>query len=312
MKLVFIAQHREKTHTFSITFRVLAVWVLLFSALVVSVSFYAGSEFGGKTSMQNAVQRYLARMEHELSVLNRALEEVKTTQDLQLYAYSVRIAKLQARISELSALGEQISEEEYFVHGKELDFQVSEDKGLTLDKEGRPTGQLRDESFETTMEGIEEELKHKSAQLEVLRTLVTSKRAHEGFRISGYPMNGIRWVSSRFGYRLHPIYKVRRFHAGVDIATPSGNEIFTTANGIVTYAGYKRGYGNVVDVDHGGGVTTRYAHLLKVIAVKGQVVRKNDVLGLAGSTGVSTGSHLHYEVRIKGKPIDPYPFVMRK
>lgn len=112
-------------------------------------------------------------------------------------------------------------------------------------------------------------------------------------------------VASGYGVRIDPVYHVRRMHTGMDFTSPVGTEVYATGNGTVSFVGWKQGYGNTVIVEHGFGYSTLYAHLYKGLVRVGQKVRRGDVIALVGNTGKSTGPHLHYEVRVQGKPVDP-------
>lgn len=112
-------------------------------------------------------------------------------------------------------------------------------------------------------------------------------------------------VASGYGMRIDPIYHVRKFHQGMDFTAPTGTEVFATGNAKVKFSGWKQGYGNTVILDHGFGYETVYAHLYKSLVRKGQKVRRSDIIALVGNTGKSTGPHLHYEVRLNGRPVDP-------
>ncbi len=112
-------------------------------------------------------------------------------------------------------------------------------------------------------------------------------------------------VASGYGMRIDPVYHVRKFHQGMDFSAPIGTEIYATGNAKVKFSGWKQGYGNTVILDHGFGYETLYAHLYKSLVRKGQKVRRSDIIALVGNTGKSTGPHLHYEVRLNGKPVDP-------
>jgi murein DD-endopeptidase MepM/ murein hydrolase activator NlpD len=116
-------------------------------------------------------------------------------------------------------------------------------------------------------------------------------------------------ISSNFGTRFHPIDKISKFHAGVDIAVPRGTSVGAAADGVVTFAGKKGGYGNVVIVEHADGHTTFYAHCDKLLVKEGQAVTVGEEIAKSGSTGKSTGPHLHFEVRENGTPIDPLKFL---
>ncbi len=117
-------------------------------------------------------------------------------------------------------------------------------------------------------------------------------------------------LTSSFGTRTDPFKGRRAMHGGIDLAGPVGTPIYATADGVVIRAGYNRGgYGNLVEIDHGNGIVTRYAHMSKILTKKGDRIDRGQQIGAMGSTGRSTGSHLHYEVRIDGKPVNPIPFM---
>jgi len=115
-------------------------------------------------------------------------------------------------------------------------------------------------------------------------------------------------LSSSYGMRVHPVTGKLARHNGVDIPAPYGTPIYATADGIVGRAQRLGGYGNYVEVEHGNAIQTRYGHMSSYIVVPGQSVKKGEILGYVGSTGRSTGNHLHYEVRIEGAPVNPMPF----
>ena len=117
-------------------------------------------------------------------------------------------------------------------------------------------------------------------------------------------------ISSGFGFRIDPINFHRAEHKGLDLYAPMGTEVTAPADGIVTTAGWSPGYGRLIEIDHGNGFSTRYGHLLLTLVNKGAQVRRGERIGLVGSSGRSTMSHLHYEIRWEGVPIDPQPFLL--
>ena len=118
----------------------------------------------------------------------------------------------------------------------------------------------------------------------------------------------LKRMASGYGWRVDPVYHIRRFHEGMDFSAPVGTDIYATGNGVVTFAGWKQGYGETIEIDHGFGYATRYAHCHKIFARVGKKVKRGDVIALVGNTGKSTGPHVHYEVHYNGKPIDPRNF----
>lgn len=122
------------------------------------------------------------------------------------------------------------------------------------------------------------------------------------------PVEGMS-LSSDFGTRSDPFTGRRKQHAGIDIPKPAGTPIYATADGFAARAQWVSGYGNMVQLEHGGGFQTRYGHMSSIAIAPGQRVRKGQVIGYVGSTGRSTGNHLHYEVRIGGAPVNPMPYM---
>ncbi|MCK5539376.1 MAG: M23 family metallopeptidase [Deltaproteobacteria bacterium] len=147
----------------------------------------------------------------------------------------------------------------------------------------------------------EGELRHLSAYLEERQTLLN-------FTPSVWPVRG--WISSRFGYRVSPFTGRRELHKGLDIVNRSGTPVVVTADGQVVFAGYKGGYGKMVTVDHGLGKVTKYGHLSKITVRSGDSVVRGQELGLLGNTGRSTGPHLHYEVVVNGKAVNPVEYLL--
>lgn len=115
----------------------------------------------------------------------------------------------------------------------------------------------------------------------------------------------LKRMASGYGWRVDPVYHVRRFHSGMDFTAPSGTEVMATGNGVVEFVGWKQGYGNTVIINHGYGYQTLYAHLSKHLCRVGQHVTRGDIIAEVGSTGKSTGPHLHYEVHVQGQHQDP-------
>lgn len=120
-----------------------------------------------------------------------------------------------------------------------------------------------------------------------------------------WPLESYRYISSGYGYRTHPITKKLNFHNGIDIPAPKNTSVLASDDGIVIFAGYKNGYGNVVEIEHFDNKKTLYAHNNSIVANIGQVVKKGQVIAKVGSTGNSTGNHVHFEVKINDKRINP-------
>ena len=133
--------------------------------------------------------------------------------------------------------------------------------------------------------------------------------AHKTREVIGATGGGRLSISSPFGWRSDPIQGIRRRHAGIDLPGPSGARIFATGAGTVRFAGWARGYGKMIEVEHPGGVRTRFGHLARIMVSPGTRVGQGQIIGAMGSTGRSTGTHLHYEVRVGGQAVDPRAYL---
>ncbi len=133
---------------------------------------------------------------------------------------------------------------------------------------------------------------------------LSSSTATQGFL---WPVRGT--ISSPFGPRIHPIYGIPSFHTGIDIAVPEGTPVRAAASGTVTFSGWQEGFGLLVVIDHANGYETYYGHLSKLLVTAGQSVSAGEVIALSGNTGLSTGPHLHFEVRYLDTPVDPRPLL---
>lgn len=145
-----------------------------------------------------------------------------------------------------------------------------------------------------------EELNRKIAEIQARQ-----KKGYMGTAKFVWPTPGYTRITSPYGWRIHPILKTKRMHTGIDIAAPMGSKIVAATHGDVIYAGWLSGYGNTVILDHGGGISTMYAHASKLLVRAGQKVKQGDTIAKVGSTGLSTGPHLHFEVRENGKHTNP-------
>ncbi|QGP92218.1 Peptidase family M23 [Neomoorella glycerini] len=177
----------------------------------------------------------------------------------------------------------------------------------------------RQESRRQLLAQVEAEKKRVAAALDEMEALARqiaakiraeqakSKRqlAPGGTKGMLWPLPGYTDISSPFGWRIHPLLKTRRFHDGVDLPAPAGTEIIAPLDGQVISTGYLGGYGNHIVIDHGGGLSTMYAHLSAILVREGQEVKKGQVIGRVGSTGWSTGPHLHFMVLLQGEPTNP-------
>ncbi len=224
----------------------------------------------------------------------------------QLKAMTARLVEMQARLVRLDALGEHLAESAN-LNTEEFDFKKKPPMGgpltqeLTLLSGDRPTVQLR-------LQELSAEIEQKEAQLSALDSLLSGQRIEPRSYLANLPVRS-GYVTSRYGYRSDPFTGRATFHGGIDFAGPEGTHVFAVAPGIVTFAGNKSGYGNVVEISHGDGMSTRYAHASRLAVKAGDLVAKDQLVAYMGSTGRSTGSHLHYEVLRNNVHVDPATYI---
>jgi murein DD-endopeptidase MepM/ murein hydrolase activator NlpD len=152
------------------------------------------------------------------------------------------------------------------------------------------------------------ELGYREYQLFVLEEILRSRNLHEEVHPAGLPViKG--WVSSYYGYRNNPFDSGRELHKGLDIAAKEGTEIVAVAGGVITWSDRRFGYGNMVEINHGNGYSTRYGHCSALLVKEGEAVKKGQVVALMGSTGRSTGPHVHFEVLKEGTQVNPLDFI---
>ena len=161
---------------------------------------------------------------------------------------------------------------------------------------------------EPTLGGLGDQASLVSTTLDEIESKLEGRLAWISAVPAVAPVKGL--YTSGFGYRMDPITKRRAFHQGIDASAPRGREVIATADGIITRAGWYGRLGKAVVMSHGYGTTTFYGHLSRTNVEPGQQVKRGDVIGFVGSTGRSTGSHLHYEVRVDGKPVDPIGYIL--
>ena len=160
------------------------------------------------------------------------------------------------------------------------------------------------------LDSLESEVQHRDATLTTLESLLLDMQLQNERRPEGQPVNG-SWISSGYGYRNDPVTGGREFHGGIDFASKTGVRVRSVAAGVVTWSGNRWGYGNMVEVNHGNGYVTRYAHNRANLVALGEKVEKNQAIALLGSTGRSTGPHVHFEVVRNSRTVNPWKFIRK-
>lgn len=219
--------------------------------------------------------------------------------------YAKRLGQLQAESIRLTALTEKLAE----IAGVDVsEFQLNTVPAQGgIDENGES---LTPELFKIEMSQLTSQFDDQNKQLATIQNLFLTRDSITSAIPQGRPIAG-GWLSSSYGYRIDPFNGKKTFHSGIDFAAKEGTDVIAVADGIVSYIGERRGYGELIELDHGNGYVTRYAHNEKIIVKTGDRIKKGGPIALLGSTGRSTGPHVHFEVLREGTKIDPYKFVNR-
>jgi len=229
-----------------------------------------------------------------------AAQDRNILEEKKKYADDVADLKLQSEqeLAEIKKLYEEMEN-----HKATLEQEESE-KEVLISKLSQEIEEMEEISEESEKQLTE--LAKQASALEAKKNRI--KTYYKGGKL-GMPLKSEYRLSSPFGYRTHPITGKKKLHAGMDMAAPKGTPIYAAETGVVTVAQSWSGYGNCVIIDHGGGLWTLYGHMSKILVEKGQTVKRGEKIGLVGSTGQSTGNHLHFEVRKNSEPVDPAPYL---
>ena len=248
---------------------------------------------------------HILALQEQLSIQARAVARAKQNAQANIDALSAKVGELQAHIARLDALGQQLSRMAGLKRG-EFNFKAPPAEGgpevsAPLQHVGLP-------DFLDNLDQLSAQINSREQQLSVLKSLLMNRAVQLQAHPSGPPiLEG--YESSPFGMRIDPFTGELSFHPGIDFAGPEGEAVKAVAAGVVTWAGPRGGFGNMVEIDHGNGYATLYGHSEKVLVHVGQVVKKGQVIALLGSTGRSTGPHVHFEVLYNGRPVNPAKFV---
>jgi murein DD-endopeptidase MepM/ murein hydrolase activator NlpD len=246
-------------------------------------------------------QQRIAEQAEELDLLR-----ARSTAESQ--AVGRQLAAMQARLIRMEALGARVTEVAELEAG-EFSFDAPAPMGGPLAAaRHKPLGWTE---LQSNLDGLATQLKSRESELEVLESMLRNREYHQGTVVAGRPVNW-GWVSSAYGKRVDPFNGRMAWHAGVDFAGREGSEVVAVASGVVTYAGKRQGYGQMVEVNHGDGYVTRYGHHKSLAVTTGDIVKKGQIIGNMGSSGRSTGPHVHFEVLKNGRQVDPKAYVARR
>lgn len=302
MKIIILNRHHSQTRSFTLggwTRAFLSVCLLGMPAAIGALG-YQWLESRGAGVSSEAWEEALISQKEEIEKSRQAAEA-------QLSALTLKMAEMQARLVRLDALGERLTTVAKLDEG-EFDFSqppaVGGPETASLEQSYTPPDLIR------ALGQLSSQIENREQQLETLDALLAKRKIQEDIFIAGRPvLKG--WMASRFGRRTDPFTGKVAFHSGIDFATKEGSNVVSVAAGVVTVSSKHRQYGNMVEINHGGGYATRYAHNSSNLVKVGDVVKKGQIIALVGSTGRSTGPHVHFEVYKNGRAVDPATYIHR-
>ncbi len=303
MDIIIVSTRRNRT------------WRLHLGANVVSLAIAASTLFAAALVItgyrmqprpQELPQGLLATWADEIHDQDRHLADLRTQMDTNSQALSRRLAELQARVIRLDAAGSRLTQMAG-LNPKEFDFTTAPPQGGPEEPEVAAPS-LNVEQSLAELDAFEATLGERERRLRVVEDLLMANRLQREVHPSGWPIAD-GWISSLFGMRNDPFTGRLAFHAGIDFAGTPRSAVQAVAGGIITDAGERYGYGQLVEINHGNGYVTRYGHNSKILVKVGDQVKKGERIALMGETGRATGPHVHFEVLLNGVVVDPQRYI---
>ena len=298
MKILFISKNNTKK-PLNINIYLFVFFIMVF-VFAIGASVYS---FSIKIATQ--------RSEEKIETLKLDLDFVSYQRSLQLYIQ--QIGEMNARLTDLDNQTERLQGilKKQIVGKQKLPKLPKKEKGF--ENQGGPfiNNNLTEQDVQIALQILMNRMQKREDIFNETESILLKQSVIKDTLPDLYPVS-VGYRSSSYGWRIDPMLGVRSFHEGLDFSAAEGDEIKATASGIVIAAGKAPDYGNYVKIKHGGGIETRYAHASKLLVKKGDLVNKDQVIALVGNTGRSTGPHLHYEIRLNGRSLDPRKYLKKK
>ena len=301
MNIILFSNKRGQVWNFDLNLLRVGVTAVASLVILIAVAIYTGTRIA-EDELQHVV-----KWQGLVEVQQTEIAEARRSAQADLDALTLRIGKMQAQMLRLNALGERLVDQGS-LDKEEFDFDAVPAVGGPGESEAVQSVPLAD--FLSMLDTLDNEMQDREQKLSVLESLLMSRSLHERVMPSGKPIAD-GWLSSKYGKRNDPFTGKQDFHKGLDFAGKKGSEVITVGDGVVSWAGKRSGYGNLIEINHGNGYTTRYGHNQKHLVQVGDKVKKGQQIALMGSTGRSTGPHVHFEVLQNGKTVNPSKYIAR-
>ena len=303
MNIILVSNRLAKTRSITLGGGQVALVLILASVLMLGAAF--GLQYLLVRFAPDALNDQLRTLLAE--VQNDELQKQQTYLHSSLDAMAVRVGQMQAQVQRLDALGARLTK---LTGMKPEEFQFSNPPAQGGPLVVFPEQKMSENGLAQQLDRLSHVVNDRSDKLMALETMLLQNQLSRRLLPSIPPVH-TGYYSSNFGWRIDPFTGANAMHEGVDFVANAGTPIYASAGGVVDYAGLHPQYGNMVEIDHGNNIVTRYAHASKVLVKVGQVVRRGQEIAEVGSTGRSTGNHLHFEVRYKGIAQNPVRFLQK-
>ncbi|GLS25570.1 M23 family metallopeptidase [Marinibactrum halimedae] len=308
MKVIVVGKNHSRTRSFNISSWARALLSICLLGIPLGATLIGYQLGAGRDEQTDVLADDSAQaLKQAIDTQKRTVEQTRRETEEHLAALTLRMAELQARLVRLDALGERLTTIAKLDSG-EFDFSQTPALGGPESLEAQST--YIPPTFIEVIDQLADQIADREQQLETLEILMANRKIQSDLFIAGRPIKK-GWMSSRFGRRTDPFNGKIAWHGGVDFAGKFGSDIISVASGVVTWSDKRSGYGQMVEVSHGGGFSTRYAHNSENLVKVGDVVKKGQVIALMGSSGRSTGPHVHFEVYKNGRAVDPSSYIHR-
>lgn len=305
MNVVIFGKGFGKPRQMNLSGRSAGALAALIAGMLGSVMFGAGYWYSAQTG-SGISQSEVVVLSEELVVQKGKIQQTRQETEDTLDALAIRIGQMNARVIRLDALGRRLTEMADLEDGE---FDFDSEPAIGGPEEPDPTGSaVAVPEVLSAMAELGSQLDNREAQLGALESVILNQNLSDRVYPKGRPVQS-GWMSSYFGRRTDPFTGKPANHRGVDFAGKSGDEIVAVADGVVTWSSDRYGFGNLVEINHGNGYSTRYAHNAENLVALGEEVRKGQTVALMGETGRATGPNLHFEVLKNGQRVNPVTFI---
>jgi hypothetical protein len=304
MNVIFLSRRDGKARQFNLAHPLTLSLIAALTLGLLGGAFAFGLQLGRGVHTRMALGE-TTRFGTLLTQQKQQIDDLRQQLQLRVDAMAMRLGEMQAHVIRLDALGKRLTEMAD-IDSREFDFDRDPPSGGPESDGDGVSARIPD--LTATLNNLEQQVELRDSQLSALENVILARQLKEEIHPEGRPVTE-GFISSYFGERADPFDGREAFHKGVDFAGAQGSDVIAVAAGVVTWAGERSGFGKLVEINHGDGYVTRYAHNERTLVTVGETVKRGERIALMGSTGHSTGPHVHFEVLRNGRQVDPLSYI---